>query len=93
MTIDRAIELLKASKIDNIGVCTDIIITGRLTTRNRHTGKAILKNLPNYAEYDPIERLCLYEDAEYGLDISDLSENRGVYDGRHRSQQDIRTGD
>ena len=34
----------------------------RLTTRNEHTGKAILRNLPNYEEYDPIKRLAEYED-------------------------------
>lgn len=34
----------------------------RLTTRNEYTGKAILIDLPNYEEYDPIERLAEYED-------------------------------
>lgn len=36
----------------------------RLTERNKYTGKAILKKLPNYYEYNLIERLAYYEDME-----------------------------
>ena len=39
-----------------------------LTTRNEHTGKAILRNLPNYVEYDPIERLAKYEETGFHPD-------------------------
>ena len=35
-----------------------------LTTRNEHTGKAILRSMPDYAEYDPIEKLAYYEEME-----------------------------
>ena len=34
----------------------------RLTDRNLYTGKAILREFPNYQEYDPIEKLACYED-------------------------------
>ena len=44
-----------------------------LTTRNKHTGKAILRELPNYAEYDPIERLAEYE--ETGLTPEEFKES------------------
>lgn len=36
-----------------------------LTTRNVHTGKAILRYTSNYEEYDPIERLCKYEETGF----------------------------
>jgi hypothetical protein len=51
----------------------------RLTERNKHTGKAILKDMPAYAEYDPIERLAYYEDKlEKGLFL-ELPEDGMVY--------------
>ena len=44
-----------------------------LTTRNVHTGKAILRNLPCYEEYDPVERLASYE--ETGLTPEEFKES------------------
>ena len=67
----------------------------RLTERNKYTGKAILKKLPNYYEYDLIERLAYYEDMEeHGrlliipckvgdtlYDIYEAVNNKGFEDG------------
>lgn len=55
----------------------------RLTTRNQHTGKAILRNLPNYAEFDAVEKLCRYEEAEQAAILNlplTLNELQGMDD-------------
>lgn len=40
-----------------------------LTTRNVYTGKAILRYPFNYEEYDPIERLCRYEETGFHPEV------------------------
>lgn len=51
----------------------------RLTTRNKHTGKAILRNFSDYAEYDPIEKLAYYEEMEEKGLLLELPEDGMLY--------------
>lgn len=55
-----------------------MLLKEMLTTRNKYTGKAILRNLPNYAEYDPIERLALYEETGLFPDEIEEMKNEGA---------------
>lgn len=51
----------------------------KLTTRNKYTGKAILRNFSDYAEYDPIEKLAYYEEMEERGLLLELPEDAKLY--------------